>query len=459
MQLPGGQFNAVELRARGDHGPQLYAVAGRTASRGGTFTITGVGLRCRRRGPVTLDGVALPRLGSPRGATRRSRSTVPAAAPVSRPPGRTSSRSRSRQRRRPDHRQRPDLPRASRHRQRRPTLQPDHLRGRPGQDLRAGGDAPAPPTTPSSAPSTPPPRSCASSANASRVRSSWSTRTSRARPAAQPARRLLREPDRLLAGQAAGRGPGQPGRRRPGLGHRRQRLRWRQPWPTDWYAGRRPRPGSATRPSTRARSISVFADRRPPSDGVDSETAPSSTASTSAAATSQLPGNINADRRRPDRPAAQRDHPGRRHLRQRLRPLPADHEQRGRRATAAPTARIRIGTPDLPAPDTNQHNENVRIANNRIVTNGGTNLAGGIGLFAGADGYEVTGNDICGNFSAEYGGGVSVYGYSPNGTIHHNRICFNHSYDEGGGIMIAGELPADPRPSRRAPAPWPSTTT
>ncbi len=103
---------------------------------------------------------------------------------------------------------------------------------------------------------------------------------------------------------------------------------------------------------------------------------------------------------------------------------------------------VRIGTPDLPAPGTSNHNENVRIANNRILANGGTNLAGGIGLFAGADNYEVTDNDVCGNFSAEYGGGLSVYGYSPNGTIHDNRIYFNASYDEGGGIMIAGELPA-----------------
>ena len=42
---------------------------------------------------------------------------------------------------------------------------------------------------------------------------------------------------------------------------------------------------------------------------------------------------------------------------------------------------IRIGTPDLPAPDTNNHNEGVRIANNRIIQNAGTNQAGGIGLF------------------------------------------------------------------------------
>jgi len=103
---------------------------------------------------------------------------------------------------------------------------------------------------------------------------------------------------------------------------------------------------------------------------------------------------------------------------------------------------IRIGTPDLNAPDTNQHNENVRIADNRIIANAGTNLAGGIGLYAGSDGYEVARNDICGNFSLEYGGGLSVYGLSPGGKIHHNRLYFNMSYDEGGGIMIAGALPA-----------------
>jgi uncharacterized repeat protein (TIGR01451 family) len=105
---------------------------------------------------------------------------------------------------------------------------------------------------------------------------------------------------------------------------------------------------------------------------------------------------------------------------------------------------IRIGTPDLPAPDTNNHNENLRIANNRVIANGGTNLAGGIGIFAGADGYEIANNDICGNFSAEYGGAISHYGASPNGQIHHNRIYFNRSYDEGGAIMIAGQLPANP---------------
>jgi hypothetical protein len=105
---------------------------------------------------------------------------------------------------------------------------------------------------------------------------------------------------------------------------------------------------------------------------------------------------------------------------------------------------VRLGTPDLPAPGTSQHNEDVRIADNRIISNAGTNLAGGIGIFAGSDRYEVARNDICGNFSLEYGGGLSAYGLSPNGKIHHNRMWFNNSNDEGGAIMIAGELPTVP---------------
>ncbi|NLF15601.1 MAG: hypothetical protein GX597_27755 [Anaerolineaceae bacterium] len=105
---------------------------------------------------------------------------------------------------------------------------------------------------------------------------------------------------------------------------------------------------------------------------------------------------------------------------------------------------IRIGTPDLPEPYKDGQNDFIIITKNRLVGNGGTNLAGAIGIFAGADGYTVSNNDICGNFSAEYGGGISHYGYSPNGRIRNNRIYFNRSYDEGGGIMIAGELPIDP---------------
>lgn len=110
---------------------------------------------------------------------------------------------------------------------------------------------------------------------------------------------------------------------------------------------------------------------------------------------------------------------------------------------------VRLGTPHLAAdaqnaPFADNNNNNVRIANNRILANGGTNLAGAIGIFTGADNYDIGNNDFCGNFSAEYGGAISHYGLSPNGKIHDNRIWFNRSYDEGGAIMIAGELPANP---------------
>jgi uncharacterized repeat protein (TIGR01451 family) len=118
---------------------------------------------------------------------------------------------------------------------------------------------------------------------------------------------------------------------------------------------------------------------------------------------------------------------------------------------------IRIGTPNLPddpatgVNESDNQNDNVRIANNRILANGGTNLAGAIGLFNGSEGYEVANNDLCGNFSAEYGGAISHFGLSPNGKIHDNRIYFNRSYDEGAGIMIAGELPANADANYGAP--------
>jgi hypothetical protein len=109
---------------------------------------------------------------------------------------------------------------------------------------------------------------------------------------------------------------------------------------------------------------------------------------------------------------------------------------------------VRVGTPYL----TNNRNTDLTLANNQIRDNGGTNLAGGVGLFAGSDGYQVDHNALCGNFSAEYGGAISAFGYqagaqgtsSKGGTITNNRMWFNASYDEGGAVMIAGELPSVP---------------
>ena len=101
---------------------------------------------------------------------------------------------------------------------------------------------------------------------------------------------------------------------------------------------------------------------------------------------------------------------------------------------------IRLGTPNI---GSNQ-NDNVRIAFNRIDQNGGTNLAGGVGIFAGATNYRIDHNTLCGNNSAEYGGAISHFGLSSGGKIDHNRIWFNRSYDEGGAVFVGSELPANP---------------
>jgi hypothetical protein len=109
---------------------------------------------------------------------------------------------------------------------------------------------------------------------------------------------------------------------------------------------------------------------------------------------------------------------------------------------------IRVGTPMVnqgtAADGAGQTNSSVVIGHNQIVSNGGTNLAGAIGLFSGSNGYQVTQNVICGNYSLEYGGGISHVGLSGSsgqpGVIDNNRIKLNGANDEGGGIMIAGEL-------------------
>jgi hypothetical protein len=101
---------------------------------------------------------------------------------------------------------------------------------------------------------------------------------------------------------------------------------------------------------------------------------------------------------------------------------------------------IRLGTPEI---GSNQ-NDNIRIAFNRIDKNGGTNLAGAIGVFSGATNYRIDHNSLCANNSAEYGGAISHFGLSNGGQIDHNRIWFNRSYDEGGAVFVGSELPVNP---------------
>ena len=103
---------------------------------------------------------------------------------------------------------------------------------------------------------------------------------------------------------------------------------------------------------------------------------------------------------------------------------------------------VSVGQPSFFGGLLDNENDNIVIRHNRILSNGGVFLAGGVGIFNGADNYEFANNDVCGNFSLEYGGGISHFGRSPNGSIHDNLIYFNSAFDEGGGIMVAGELPA-----------------
>jgi hypothetical protein len=99
---------------------------------------------------------------------------------------------------------------------------------------------------------------------------------------------------------------------------------------------------------------------------------------------------------------------------------------------------IGIGQPYAHA----NHNYNVRIANDRLIGNGGLTRSGGIGIFYGSNNYEVANSIVCSNFGVEYGAGISHWGLSPNGSIHDNQIYYNEVFDSGAGISIQTELPS-----------------
>ena len=85
------------------------------------------------------------------------------------------------------------------------------------------------------------------------------------------------------------------------------------------------------------------------------------------------------------------------------------------------------------------HNHSPVISHNVFAANGGTNLAGAIGIFDDTSGYSIDHNTFCMNVSAEYGGAISHFGYSPGGKIQYNRIFLNTAFDEGGAIVVASE--------------------
>ncbi|MEY4375870.1 MAG: hypothetical protein RJB26_420, partial [Pseudomonadota bacterium] len=110
---------------------------------------------------------------------------------------------------------------------------------------------------------------------------------------------------------------------------------------------------------------------------------------------------------------------------------------------------IRVGDPslldvnDMPM---DSDNDFVRIHHNRVLENGGTFEPGaGVGLYSGADGYEVTDNLVCGNFAMSNGAGIAHYGLSHDGLIAGNTVAFNQTFDQtasaggnGGGILLEG---------------------
>ncbi|MEJ2453208.1 MAG: hypothetical protein P8103_03510 [Candidatus Thiodiazotropha sp.] len=113
---------------------------------------------------------------------------------------------------------------------------------------------------------------------------------------------------------------------------------------------------------------------------------------------------------------------------------------------------IRVGHPTLTNQDTgtlaytDAVNDRIRIHNNLVTKNGGTDGAGGgISLYNGADAYRVQDNWVCGNFSQGNGGGIAHLGVSNGGRIEHNDVIFNESFSQanavnGGGIFLGGKV-------------------
>ncbi len=100
---------------------------------------------------------------------------------------------------------------------------------------------------------------------------------------------------------------------------------------------------------------------------------------------------------------------------------------------------ISIGEPVPEGGLLDNDNDGVGVYHNRILANGGVRYAGGLGIFNGADNYDVAFNDFCANASSEYGGAISHFGLSPGGQIRSNRIFYNDAFDEGGGILVGGD--------------------
>ncbi len=91
-------------------------------------------------------------------------------------------------------------------------------------------------------------------------------------------------------------------------------------------------------------------------------------------------------------------------------------------------------------------NTGIWAHHNRIVKNGGIRGGGGVSIFEGADGYQITDNFISGNLSRFYGAGVLHFGSSTGGLIARNQILFNEVFwgtnigGDGGGIFVGSTI-------------------
>ena len=97
------------------------------------------------------------------------------------------------------------------------------------------------------------------------------------------------------------------------------------------------------------------------------------------------------------------------------------------------------------------HNYNVRIANDRLIGNGGLTQAGGLGIFYGSNNYEVANSIVCSNFSVEYGAGISHSGSAPAARSTTTRSTTTRRSTPAAGIAI--ETRAAGRRRRSATAP------
>ncbi len=330
----------------------------------------------------------------------------------------------------------------------------------------------------------------------------------------QPGPRLLREPGHAQQGQAAGRRPGGPAV----LGSRIDgRYFWSSPadgtacTSTTWRHMVWASPKAVPRPAP-TRSSEWPGHLRPPGDDEpvqqDATFNPTIDGFTITGGDQQgFADQPQLPRRWPERhtSSGQRRGAGRRRVRQRVRASntrsPTTCSSRTAARSVAPSASARPSSSSAGL-NPNNNTDNVRILRNRIVANGGTNLAGAIGIFYGSDGYEIVwqrhlrqlqrrvrrrhqplrpqprrhASTTTGSTStrpttrpaaswspARFPPTPPCSSPAPGAvTIDHNEIIANLSNDDGGGVrflMAAGpnQRPDDRAATTSSPTTWPPT--